>query len=131
MRVADARVRATRSSYTYPDVTVVCGEPQVADDHNDTLLNPWLIVEILPKSTEAHDRGPKFARCRQIDSLVEYVLVSQDEPLVEVFRRQSDGQWLLTEHQGLDASCRLESLDCSIPLSGIYQKIDFPTAPAD
>ena len=74
--------------YTYPDIMVVCDEPRFADEQNDTLLNPTLIVEVLSPSTEAHDRGFKFAQYRKLDSLREYVLVSQSEPRVERFVRQ-------------------------------------------
>jgi Uma2 family endonuclease len=123
--VTEARVRATRSSYMYPDVAVVCGKPEVAGDQNDILLNPTVIVEVLSPSTEAHDRGLKFLRYRRMESLREYVLVSQDAPRVEVFRRQEDGRWLMTEHSGLERVCRLESLDCAIPLAGIYERVEF------
>jgi Uma2 family endonuclease len=109
----------------YPDVSVVRGKPEVADDQNDILLNPTVIVEVLSPSTEAHDRGLKFARYRRMESLREYVLVSQEAPHVEVFRRQEDGHWVLTEYFGLDSVCRLESIDCAIPLAGIYERVEF------
>jgi Uma2 family endonuclease len=111
--------------YTYPDVIVTCGEPKFADDQKDTLLNPTLIVEVLSPSTEAYDRGFKFAQYRTLASLQEYVLVSQDEPRIEVFHRQPDGHWLLSEAIGLEADCRFESLDCSLPLADIYDKVVF------
>lgn len=77
--VADLRLRVTATGlYTYPDLVVVCGEPQLADAHLDTLLNPTLIVEVLSPSTEATDRGRKFAHYRTIESLAEVVLVSQE-----------------------------------------------------
>src|SRR5437660_9990188 len=101
---------------------VVCGEAKFADDQRDTVLNPALIVEVLSKSTEAHDRGFKFAQYRKLNSLREYVLVSTIEPRVEKFHRQQDGQWLLSESVGLDAECRFESLDCQILLSDIYHR---------
>ncbi len=111
--------------YTYPDVMVVCGEPSFADDQNDTLLNPTLIVEVLLPSTEAHDRGFKFAQYRKLESLREYVLVAQTEPRVEKFLRHSMGQWVLSEHKGLEAVCHLESTGCQIPLAEVYYKIPF------
>ena len=119
------RVRATRSSYMYPDIAVVCGQPLVADDQNDILLNPTVIVEVLSPSTEGHDRGLKFHRYGRIESLKEYVLVSQDMPRVEVFRRRDEGDWLFSEYFGLNAVCRLESLGCAIPLAGIFDGIEF------
>ena len=76
------------SSYFYPDVVVVCEEPRFEDDVFDTLLNPIIFVEVLSPSTEAYDRGEKFAHYRQLASLQEYVLVTQDKVLVEHYRRQ-------------------------------------------
>ena len=122
LRVGSARL------YTYPDISIVCGEPKFADDQKDTLLNPTMIVEVLSTSTEAHDRGLKFGQYRTIESLQEYVVVSQYEPRVEKFRRQSAGDWLMTECVGLSATCRFESVDCEIPLSEIYYNVTFGEA---
>ena len=77
----------TAESYFYPDVGVVCEEPGFEDDVFDTLLNPIVIVEVLSSSTEAYDRGEKFAHYRQLTSLQEYVLVVQDQIRVEHYRR--------------------------------------------
>src|ERR1700687_5113392 len=94
----DLRVRvSTDGLYTYPDVVVVCGEPRFVDGLADTLLNPILIIEVLSPSTEAYDRGFKFAQYRTLESLQEYALVSQSEARVEIFRRQPSGDWLLSE----------------------------------
>ena len=80
----DMRVRIpSPMSYTYPDVVVVCDEPRFEDDVFDTLLNPTVLVEVLSPSTEAYDRDRKFSRYRQIASLQEYILVSQDKFCVE------------------------------------------------
>jgi Uma2 family endonuclease len=123
---SDVRIRVSpRGFYTYPDIAVVCGAPQFADDQADTLLNPSLLVEVLSPSTEAHDRGFKFAQYRQLDSLREYALVSQTEPRVEVFRRQGPNEWVLTEACGLDATCRFESVDCQVTLAEIYYQVAF------
>lgn len=119
-------VRASKSGpYMYPEVAVFCDEPKLADDHRDVLLNPTLIVEVLSKSTESHDRGQKFTYYRQIESLREYILVSQSQPRVETFSRQESGEWVLKEYVGLDASCLCRSIDCTIPLAGIYDKVPF------
>jgi Uma2 family endonuclease len=126
---SDLRVRtATDGLYTYPDVTVYCGEPILADDHRDTLLNPRVIIEILSKSTEAHDRGFKFAEYRRIESLRDYVLVSQQEPRIEVFSRAPNGKWVLSEYFGANAECEFPSVNCSIPLSAIYNGVEFEGA---
>ena len=123
---SDLRLRVSPDGlYTYPDVIVICGDPKFADDQHDTLLNPALIVEVLSPSTEAYDRGFKSAQYRTVESLEEYALVSQVEPRVEVFRRQTGGHWLLSEAIGLEAVCHFESLDCAVPLAEIYAKVTF------
>jgi Uma2 family endonuclease len=123
---SDARLRVSPGRvYTYPDIMAGCAPPKFADDQKDTLLNPALVIEVLSPSTEAHDRGYKFAQYRQLESIREYVLVSQSEPRVERFERQVDGRWVLAEHVGLDAICRFESVDCSIPLADIYENVAF------
>ena len=125
----DMRVRIPATGlYTYPDVVVVCGEPQFEDDHVDTLLNPIVLIEVLSPSTERSDRGEKFTRYRMLESLQEYVLVSQDKPQVECFFRQPDGGWLLMPYSGLDAVAKLRSLDVELPLSEIYAGVTFPSA---
>ena len=111
--------------YTYPDIAVVCVEPQFEDAHFDTLLNPQLIIEVLSGSTESYDRGRKFAHYRNIESLREYVLVSQDECRIERFSRQDDGTWLYTEITDPQGSIELTSVTCRLSLSRVYHKIDF------
>jgi Uma2 family endonuclease len=128
--VSDARVRASGKLYAYPDIAVVCGQPKYADERRDLLLNPVLIVEVLSPSTESHDRGAKFAQYRKLESLQEYALVSQNEPHVEIFRRQPSGEWLLSESAGMDASCRFTSVDCTVALAEIYDKVTFDEARA-
>jgi Uma2 family endonuclease len=121
---SDLRLRASeRGPYFYPDVTVICGKAQPAGE-SDIVTNPTLILEVLSKSTEAFDRGEKFAWYRKIDSLKEYVLVSQSEPRIETFVRSEQGRWTFTEFAGLDAICRFASVDCNIPLAAIYEGIE-------
>jgi Uma2 family endonuclease len=120
----DMRVRApTTGLYTYPDIAVVCGEPQFEDDHEDTLLNPVLIVEVLSSSTESYDRGRKFEHYRTLESLREYLLVSQDRSRVEQFVRQDGTAWLFKEIAGVDQVVSLASVACEIALAEIYEKI--------
>jgi len=128
--VNDMRVKVNPTGlYAYPDVVVVCGKEQFEDTHLDTLLNPTLIIEVLSDSTEAYDRGRKFEHYRHLDSLVEYVLIAQQRPHVESFRRQSDQHWLLTECSGLDGTLRLESIDCDLALAEIYAKVELSESP--
>ena len=109
----------------YPDVTALCGEREFFDDSRDVLLNPSLIIEVLSESTEAYDRGQKFALYRRLRSLEEYVLVSQDRFLVELYTRQADDRWLLTEYNGNDEEIVLSSIDCALLLRDIYDKVEF------
>jgi Uma2 family endonuclease len=123
---SDLRVRvAPDGLYTYPDIVVVCGEPRLADGRKDTLENPALLIEVLSPSTEGYDRGFKAQQYRKIESLQEYAFVSQTEPRVEVFRRQSGGSWLFSEAVGMDSVCRFESAGAGIALAEIYSKITF------
>ena len=114
--------------YTYPDVAAVCGNARFEDAHVDTLRNPTVLVEVLSPSTEAYDRGGKFAHYRRLRSLQEYVLVSQNQALIEKFTRQGE-QWVLTEYAGLEAVLDLTSVDCRIPLAEIYDKVDLTASP--
>jgi len=125
---SDMRVRvATTGLYTYPDVTVVCGPLEIADDQRDTLLNPTVIFEILSPSTEGYDRGEKFAHYWQLPSLTDYVLVAQDRVRVEHFQRQGDS-WLLAAFISLDATLHLASLASDLPLNLIYENVEFSPA---
>jgi Uma2 family endonuclease len=126
---SEARLRVSPGGlYTYPDVMVVSGEATFADDQKDTLLNPTLIVEVFSNSTEAHDRGFKFAQYRKLESLRTYVLVSAREPRVEKFDRQAEA-WVFSESLAMDSVCRFESLDCQILLSDIYHKVTLGEEP--
>lgn len=111
--------------YTYPDLVVVCGEPQFQDDVFDTLLNPILLIEVLADSTESYDRGKKFQHYCSIESLREYVLVSQNEAGIEKYVKTGDGFWLLSEAVGLGAEIEFESIECRIALAEVFDKIDF------
>jgi Uma2 family endonuclease len=122
--VSDLRVRSNPDTYTYPDIAVVCGEPRFAEKDRNTLVNPTALVEVISPSTEYHDRGVKFHRYRQLESLKEYVLVSQDLALVETYVRQPSGSWLLSESSGVDAVATFESLDCKVSLAEIYHQVD-------
>jgi Uma2 family endonuclease len=118
------KVRAT-GLYTYPDVVVVCGEPEFEDDFVDTLLNPTVLIEVLSQSTERYDRIAKSSYYRTIDSLAEHLLVAQDEIRLEQYVKQPDGQWFLFEHLTLDSAAQLTSIDCSLALGDVYDKISF------
>ncbi len=120
------RIDAT-GLYTYPDVSVVCGEPQLEPNGGDVLLNPVVLVEVLSDSTEAYDRGKKFEHYRTIPSLKHYVLVAQDRYAIDCFSRQPDGSWILTSCQSIDENVELETLDCQLLAAEVYDKVVFPS----
>jgi Uma2 family endonuclease len=114
----------TANAAKYPDLVALCGAPELLDDRRDVLLNPGLIVEVLSDSTEAYDRGDKFALYRQIPSLREYLLVSQNRIGVELYSRGTDNHWTLTDYTGLTDQVRLASVDCALALAEVYDKLD-------
>jgi Uma2 family endonuclease len=117
----EMKVKTSASGrYVYPDLCVSC-DPRFEDGVTDVLLNPVLIIEVLSDSTEKYDRGEKFFHYRQIESLREYVLLSQKECLVEQYVREGDF-WRFTSLKELDASLVLASLGLEIPLRRIYAK---------
>ncbi len=129
---SDMRVKVEATGlYTYPDVVVVCGVARFEDDYRDTLLSPTVIVEVLSPSTEAYDRGEKFAHYRRIPSLTDYLLAAQDKVRVEHFVRQPDGQWLLSEVSDLHGSLAIASVDCTLQIAEVYDKVDFAAVRAD
>ena len=118
---SDMRVKVSASRvYTYPDVSALCGEARIEDIHGDTLLNPSVIVEVLSDSTANYDRGEKFAYYRNLDSLREYILSSQNLPRVEQYVRTGD-LWMLKAIDGLNASLSIETLGCTLALADIYE----------
>jgi len=121
----DMKVRiCTANAGTYPDLVALCGEHEFLDERRDLLLNPSLIVEVLSNSTEAYDRGDKFAIYRRIPSLTEYLLISQYRLAVELFSRGADDRWTLSEFTALDATVTLASVGCTLTLAQIYDKVD-------
>lgn len=126
----DMRVRIEASDASkYPDVIAHCGKQQFYDGRRDVLLNPSLIIEVLSPSTEAYDRGEKFAIYRRLPSLREYLLVSLGKVSAELYVRQDSGQWLLSEHDGPEAEVPLDSVDCRLSLREVYDKVEFGEAP--
>ncbi len=110
--------------YTYPDISVICGETRLADGRQDVFTNPTVLIEILSESTEAYDRGQKTEFYRTIPSLREYLLIAQHRPHVERYRRQ-DADWLLTEYSTLAAEVMLDSIGCTLSLATIYKGVRF------
>lgn len=130
-RVYDSNLRvriARKVRYAYPDATVICDGAQFDPDDpsRGTVINPRLVVEVLSPSTELYDRGDKFRRYLEVESLQEYIMIAQDEPRVETLFRQRDGTWLIAAATDLQSSARLRSLDLELPLAEVYAGVSFP-----
>lgn len=126
--ISDMRVKVGSAGlYTYPDVVVVCGDIRFEDASHDTLLNPLVIVEVLSASTEAYDRGEKFAHYRRLESLQEYLLVAQDKVRLEHYVRQGS-QWVLSEVSDLNDTVHLAAIGCDVVLQEFYDKVQFVTS---
>lgn len=122
----DMRVRATPTTYVYPDVVVVCDEPQFEDSEFDVLLNPTVVFEVLSKSTEARDRGEKFSDYRANKNVKEIIFVSQHRPRVEQYVRQANDEWIFHEVTDPAGLITLASIECTLSLAEIYERVQFP-----
>jgi Uma2 family endonuclease len=123
---SDMRVKIQANGlYTYPDVSVVCGEDQMEGERDDILLNPTVVVEVLSDARESYDRGKKFQLYRQLPSLREYLLVNQHKPHVEQFVRQESGDWLLRDVAGLESKLTLPSAGITIDMADVYRSVEF------
>lgn len=123
----------TKGLFSYPDLLVVCGELKFHDKHQDVLLNPTVIIEVLSPTTEAFDRGQKFRRYRMhIPTLTDYIVVSQNRPLIEHFARQDNGQWVIAASvEELTESLSIASIGCALRLGDVYDRVTFPPEPPD
>src|SRR5215204_792812 len=122
---SDQRIRIKTGLYTYPDLSVVCGEPQFAPNAFDTIVNPIVLIEILSKSSEAYDRGEKFQNYREIKTLQHYILISQTKPRIEGYTKGEDGKWTLTDAVGLEAILDIPSINCTLALADVYENVTF------
>ena len=118
---SDVRVRVTETDLsTYPDASVVCGHLETDPDDPDAIANPTALVEVLSPSTEAHDRGAKWAHYRRLPSLREYILIAQDEPRIELYRRNEQGRWELYEARRSERVA-VESLGIALDVDRVYE----------
>jgi Uma2 family endonuclease len=124
---SDMRLHSPSGLDTYPDVSVFCGQPELTDRQR-TLLNPVAVIEVLSPSTRSCDRGDKFTLYRSIVSLQDYLLVDSEQAFLEHFRRTSEGGWILHEYRDLSEAVSIKSIDESLPLSVIYENIEFDGA---
>ena len=125
--LGDLRVKASQTGlYTYPDIVVICGTPQMSDTDKgkDTVVNPTVIVEILSPTTENYDRGNKFVHYRSIPSFCEYLLIAQDRMQAEHHAKQPDGGWLFHEVSGPEGIISLDSIGVRFNLSEAYDGVE-------
>jgi Uma2 family endonuclease len=119
---SDLRVHIPKNTlFTYPDISIICGEIETTDDKFDTITNPSVIIEILSSSTRNYDKGEKFTLYREIDSLQEYVLIDSERILIEKFIRNSDNSWQLTEYKSIEQSFSIETVAIEMQLIDIYE----------
>lgn len=122
----DMRVKTPTGVYAYPDVTVVCGEPEFEDVRQDVLLNPSVIFEVLSPSTEDYDRGKKLLHYRSTPSLKHYVLVSQELARIESFSRNiNHTEWLLSEVLGIESTFHVRGMEIELKLADVYDRVVF------
>ena len=123
---------SAKGFFSYPDLVVVCDKPQLYDDHLDVVLNPAIIIEVLSPSTEHFDRGKKWLRYQTwLPSLMDYLLVAQSQPLIEHYARQYDGGWRYTAAVGLEATIHLASINCTLALTDVYDRVRFKPDPVE
>jgi Uma2 family endonuclease len=118
----------TKSGYLYPDASVVCGAPEFADEHDDIITNPKLVVEVLSPSTRKHDLGVKALLYLEVPSLSDLVIIEQDRIWIKHWHRSADGGWKSTLLEDPDGILNIESLNCKIPVAAIYSGVEFPGA---
>lgn len=121
----DMRVRMRKGRYSYPDVVVVCGEPNFADDEFDVLLNPVVVVEVLSKSTRFRDKTEKLETFQKMESIQEVMLIEQDFLHIEHYIKQTPMQWILRIYEDLNDVITLESINCQLAVNEIYAQIEF------
>ena len=141
LRSKDTKVRSGTSSmspksakglFSYPDIVVICGEPQYYDQHRHVVINPSVIIEVLSDSTEAFDRGAKFLRYRNWNpSLTDYILVWQSAAIVEHYVRQPDGGWSIYAYESIEDSVFIKSINCTLRLAEVYDRVAFPVESED
>jgi Uma2 family endonuclease len=123
---SDMKVSNKERNFTYyPDVSVVCGEPEMLAGRRDVITNPILVIEVLSPSTARFDRGEKFEMYRLLPSLQHFVLIEQAKVLVEHYRKESENQWHFETLNNINQTLKIAALDLEIPLKYIYDKVNF------
>lgn len=123
---SDLRIHIPSNSlYAYPDISIICGKPETTDLFADNVTNPSVIIEILSKTTMDYDRGTKFGLCRSIKTLNEYILIDSTSILVELYSRQKDNSWVLSEYKKLTDSFNISTINLTLFLNDVYEDVSF------
>jgi Uma2 family endonuclease len=122
---SELRVALSNRTYAYPDASIICGKREIAEEDPNTVVNPTVVFEVLSPSTESYDRGRKRALYQRIPSMRTVVLIASEEAWVEVYERQSEGEWTVREYSGLDRTVPLPAIDAEMPLADLYDGIEF------
>jgi Uma2 family endonuclease len=118
--------KSLKGMYSYPDLVIICGTVEYHDEHKDIITNPKVVIEVLSESTELFDRNTKFHRLSRFnETLTDYILVSQDKPMVEHFVRQKDGNWKLFTYFGTDETFKIKNINCELRLKDVYERVEF------
>jgi Uma2 family endonuclease len=112
-----------KQMYVYPDVMVICGPLETMEGRPNVVTNPVFVAEVLSPATAADDRGVKSHEYRATPSILQFALLSQDRPLVEIHTRHADGGWLLTEVIGLTGECEFSALGCRVGMAALYEGV--------
>lgn len=127
---SDARIFIEKAnSFVYPDAMVICGPVEISEKDKNAVINPILVVEVLSKSTESYDRGEKFHKYCSLPSFKEYILIDQNQPVIDVLYKEEPGYWKMSTAIGLEKSIYLSTLDYTIPLKEIYKNVSDLSAP--
>ena len=123
---SDLRIHIPKNTlYTYPDISIICGDANLTDDKFDTATNPSVIIELLSKSTCNYDKGEKFTLYRDINSLQEYILIDTEKIYVEKHIRNADNSWQLTDYKSIENSFTISTIQLSFLLKDIYEGLSF------
>ncbi len=121
---SDARIHMEANTlFTYPDISIICGEISTLNNDDYNILNPTVIIEVLSKSTKNYDRGENFKLYRDIATLKEYILVDSESIHIEIFRLNKNGHWELEEYNSLTDTVIIKAIDETIILSEIYDGV--------
>jgi len=119
---SDLRIHIQSNTlFTYPDISIICGEIITLNDDNYNVLNPAVIIEVLSKSTKNYDRGEKFKLYRDIPTLKEYILADSETIHLEVFRLNENNHWELEEYNSMDSFLFIKAIDEKVAISEIYE----------